>query len=78
MTHECVSELTMIGAENGIGRSQAIIWTNDRVFQIGPLGTKFGQIVFEIQTFFQENAFENVVCEMAAILSPPQCVIKPR
>ena len=24
--------------------------------------------------FIQENAFENVVCEMAAILSRPQCV----
>ena len=29
----------------------------------------------EIKTFFiQENAFENVVCEMTAILSQPQCV----
>ena len=26
--------------------------------------------------FIQENAFENVVCEMAAILSQPQCVIQ--
>ena len=25
-------------------------------------------------TFFHENAFENVVCEMAAILARPQCV----
>ena len=24
--------------------------------------------------FIQENAFENGVCEMAAILSQPQCV----
>ena len=24
--------------------------------------------------FIQENAFENVVCETAAILSQPQCV----
>ena len=24
--------------------------------------------------FIQENAFENVVCEMSAILSRPQCV----
>ena len=24
--------------------------------------------------FIQENAFENVLCKMAAILSPPQCV----
>ena len=26
--------------------------------------------------FFQENAFENVVCKMAAILSHPQCALK--
>ena len=24
--------------------------------------------------FIQENAFENIVCEIAAILSRPQCV----
>ena len=24
--------------------------------------------------YFHENAFENVVCEMAAIVSRPQCV----
>ena len=24
--------------------------------------------------FFQQNALENVVCEMASILSGPQCV----
>ena len=26
--------------------------------------------------FFQENALESVICEMAAILSQPQCVKK--
>ena len=37
---------------------------------IGTLGTNFGEILSEIQ----ENAFGNVVYEMAAILSRPQCV----
>ena len=27
--------------------------------------------------FIQENAFENVICEMASILSRPQCVNTP-
>ena len=29
-------------------------------------------------TFIQEKAFESIVCEMAAILSQPQCVKSPR
>ena len=28
----------------------------------------------KFNSFIQENAFENIVCEMAAILSEPQCV----
>ena len=39
------------------------------------LGTNFSEIFSEIHTnYIQENAFENVICEMAAILSGPQCV----
>ena len=42
---------------------------------IRPLGTNFSEILVGIQTFFiQENVLENVVCEMASILSRPQCV----
>ena len=53
-------------------RCQAIIWTNAGLLLIGPLGTNFSEILIEI--FIQENAFECVVCETAAILSWPQCV----
>ena len=28
--------------------------------------------------FIQENALQNVVCEMASILSRPQCVLMPQ
>ena len=36
---------------------------------------KFERDLKEIHTFFfQENPFENVVCEMVAILPQPQCV----
>ena len=50
VTHICVSELTIIGSDNGLspGRRQAIIWTNARILLIGPLGTNFNDILIEI------------------------------
>ena len=51
--HICVSKLTIIGPDNGLlpGRRQAIIWTNDGILFIGPLGTNFSEILIEIYTF---------------------------
>ena len=77
MTHICVGKLTIIGSDNGLSpeRRQAIIWTNAGILLISPLGTNFGEILIEIQTiFFEENTFENVVCEMLFVSSRPQCV----
>ena len=77
MTHICVGNLTIIASDNGLspGRRQAIIWTNAGILFIWPSGTNFGEILIEIHFFFiQENAFESVVCETAAILFRPQCV----
>ena len=53
VTHICVSELTIIGSDNGLspGRRQAIIWTNDGILVIKPLGTNFSEILIGIQTF---------------------------
>ena len=53
VTHICVSKLTIIGSDNGLspGRRQAIIWTNDGILSIGPLGTHFGEILSETRTF---------------------------
>ena len=53
MTHICVSNLAIIGSDNGLspGRRQAIIWTNAGILLIGPLGTNFREILIEIQTF---------------------------
>ena len=61
MTHICVSDLTSIGSDDGLspGQRQAIIWTNAGILS---------------NIFIHENAIESVVCEMAAILSRPQCV----
>ena len=78
MTHICVGNLTIIGPDNGLtpGRRQAIIWTNDGILLIGPLGTNFSEISIKILTmiFIHKNTFESVICEMASILSRPECV----
>ena len=72
--HICVGNLTIIGSGNGLspGRHRAIIWINAGILLIGPLGTNFSEISIKILTFIHENAFESVVCEMAAILFRPQ------
>ena len=46
------------------------------ILLIRTFGTNFSEILSEIHDhiFIQEDALENVVCEMAAILSRPQCV----
>ena len=53
VTHICVSKLTIIVSDNGLspGRRQAIIWTNDGILLIGPLGTNFSEILIKIHTF---------------------------
>ena len=53
VTHICVSRLTITGSDNGLspGRRQAIIWTNDEILLIGPLGTNFSENLIEIRTF---------------------------
>ena len=53
VTHICVSDLTIIGSDNGLspGRRQAIIWTNAGILLIGPLGTNFSEILIEILIF---------------------------
>ena len=61
VTHICVSQLTIIGWDNGLsrGRHQAIIWTNDEIMLIGPLGTNISEILSEIHTFsFKEMHFK--------------------
>ena len=74
VTHICVSKLIIISSDNGLspGRRQAIIWTNAGIMLIGLLGTNFSEI--DLYIFIQENAFENVLWKVAAILSWPQCV----
>ena len=53
VTHLCVSELTIIGSDNGLspGRRQVIIWTSAGILLIGPLGTNFSELSIKILTF---------------------------
>ena len=77
VTHICVSKLTIIGSDNGLspGRRQAIIWTNAGILLIRTLGTNFSEILKQNSfSFIPENAFENVVRDMASIWSRPQWV----
>ena len=49
----CISKLTIIGSDNGLlpRKCQTIIWTNDEILLVGPLGTNLSEILIEIQTF---------------------------
>ena len=53
VTPTCINKLTIIGSDNGLSpdRRQAIIWTNDGLLLIGPLGTNFSEILIEIRAF---------------------------
>ena len=74
--HICVGKLAIIGSDNGLSprRRQAIIWTNAGILLIEPLGTNFN-FNRNWSIFIEEKAFEDIVCEMASILSQPQCYI---
>ena len=72
VTHICVGNLTIIGPENGFspGWRQAIIWTNAGILLIGPLGTKFSEILIGIQTF----SFEKMHQKMSSAKWRPFCL----
>ena len=78
-THKYVSELAIIGWDNSLspGPCQAIIETNAGILLIGTPGTNLSEISIEIHISTLKNVFENIVSEMSAILSRPQCVNRP-
>ena len=64
VTHICVSNLTIIGSDNGLspGRCQAIIWTSAEILLTGPLGTNFSETLIEIQTsLFKQMYFKQML-----------------
>ena len=71
-THICVSNVTIIGTDNGLspGRCQAIILTNAGILSIGPLGTDFNEISIGIQTF----SFKKIHFKMSSAKWRPFCL----
>ena len=73
VTHRsiCISKLAIIGSDNGLapGRRQTIIWTNDGILLIGPLGTNFSEILIGIQTF----TFKKMHLKMSSAKWRPFC-----
>ena len=75
LVHIWISKLSIIGSYNGLlpGQHQAIIWTNPGILLIWTPETNLKQKSY---IFIQENAFENVISEIATMSSRPQCVIQ--
>ena len=72
VTHICVSKLTIIASDNNFspGRRRAIIWTNDGIVLIGPLGTTLNEILIEIHTF----SFKKMHSKMSSAKWRPFCL----
>ena len=72
VTHICVTKLTIIGSDNGLSpdRRQAIIWTNAGILLIGPLGTKFSEILIDIWIF----SFKKMHLKMSSGKWRPSCL----
>ena len=72
VTHICVSELTIIGSDNGLspGRRQAIIWNNAGLLLIESLGTNVSEISIGIQTF----SFKKMHLNMSSAKRQPFCL----
>ena len=70
--HICIGNLTIIGSDNGLspGRRQVIIWTNAGILSIGPLGTKFSEILIEILTF----SFKKMCLKVSSAKWRPFCL----
>ena len=72
MTRICASKLTIIASDNGLspGRRQAIIWSNDGILLIWPLGTNFSGILIEIDSF----SFNKIHMKMSSAKWRPFCL----
>ena len=61
-----------IGSDNGLspGRRQAIIWINAGILLIGPLGTKFSEILIAIEAF----SFKKIHLQISSAKWRPFCL----
>ena len=65
-------KLTIIGSDDGLspGRRQAIIWTNDGILLMGPLGTNVTEILSKSQMF----SFRKMHLKMSSETWRPFCL----
>ena len=72
MTHISVSELTIIGSDNGLspGQREVIIWNNAGLLLIEPLGTNVSDISMGIRTF----SFKKMHLNMSSAKWRPFCL----
>ena len=71
-THICVSNLSIIGSDNGLlsGQRQAIICNNAGILLIGTLGTNFSGVLSKIHTFSSKK----VHLKMTSVKCQPFCL----
>ena len=72
VTHICISNLTIIGSDNGLSPDwcQAIIWNNAGILSIGLLGTNFSEIWIKILTF----SFKKMCWKVSSAKWRPFCL----
>ena len=72
VTHICVSELTIIGSDNGLSpnRRQAIICANAGILLIRPFGINFNEMLIEIDTL----SFKKIHSKMSSGKWRPFCL----
>ena len=70
--HTCVSNLTIIGSDNGLSpyRRQAIIWINVETLSIRNLGTNFSEISIKILT----SSFKKMGFKASSVKLWPFCL----
>ena len=71
-THICVSDLIIIGSDNGLspGRRRDIIRTNAGILLIRPLGTNFSEILIKILVF----SFKKMRLKASSAKRRPFCI----
>ena len=70
--HICVGILIIVGSDNGLSpdQRQAIIWANDGILLIGPLGTHFS----EISLANYQLSFKKMPLKMSSEKWRPSCL----
>ena len=68
----CISKISIIGSDNGLstGQCKAIIWNNNGILLIGPLGTNFREVLIKLYIF----SFKKMHLKMSSGNWQPFCL----